>query len=151
MSYVNECLNVTYLGKGITKGQILLPDRGQGACFSRGQKAAAWAFTLYCKVLMVQYCEKQIYFPNTVLLTTESKSFLTGKQPGEGISYKSAVKIMGMQSSFLWLWPNFSSEMSQLDIPRNVFLNDPSTSSTWRRGAFLTFVPALCLINSVAP
>lgn len=122
---MNECLHVTYLGKGITKEQIHLPDRGQGACFSRGQKAAARAFTLYCKALTVQYCEKQTDFPNTELLTTESKSFLTGKQLGEGISYKSAVKIMGMQSSFLWLWPSFSCEVSQADIPRNVFLSFP--------------------------
>lgn len=54
---------------------------------------------------------------------------------------------MGTQSSFLRLWPNFC-EVSQVDIPRNAFLNDPPTSSTWGRGAFLTPVPALCLINS---
>lgn len=124
------------------------PRQGSRSMFFQRQKAAACAFTLYCKVLTVQYCEKQTDFPNTELLTTESKSFLTGKQLGEGISYKSAVKIMGMQSSFLWLWPNLSCEAAQADIPRNVFLNDCPTSSTQGRGAFLTLVPALCLINS---
>lgn len=142
---MNECLNATW--KILPKNRSFSQIRIKEHVFPEG-RAAAWAFTLYCKVLTVQYCEKQIYFPNTELLTTESKSFLTGKQLGEGISYKSAVKIMGMQSPFLWLWPNFSCEVSQVDIPRNVFLNDSPISSIWERGAFLTLVPALCLINS---